>query len=345
MIAPFLRLLAILGILCGVALPAAGQACTPPADYRVPTNFELVQQADLIVLALVIAGPELPDGKPGAVQIAPMEVLKGVLPAEPVGLSGTVGGVQGDYEAAPTPLTAAHYSTRDSARCTRQIYAKGNLVLALFRKTDQGFRPIDAPLARAVEDVESFDSLWLRTAKRYVALQAQASGDALRDAVIAERDRLSDHMPALDAEAVEYDLRQWLATKSIAKPRGDLHDNIEVERARWAYDDRPDAVSVVASGAGAMTCRRDAKAISLEFGGASRAAKVTLVINGRRVAAEPGARADSGPQIALTPEFDRLLRQSDGPYAVMVDDKPVYRGLAGDVLQKFAMRCETLLRP
>jgi hypothetical protein len=230
-------------------------------------------------------------------------------------------------------LTAAHYSTR-SGRCSRQVYAKGNLVLALFRKTDEGFRPIHAPFARAVEDVESFDSLWVRTARRYIAMQATAPGAALRDMAIAERDRLRAQTSDMEAQAVAADLDAWLQPAEGLGPRP----------GAWAYDDKPDRTSIRPPGmAGtslALTCQDEGKAIELEADRNAKPASRALMIGARTFAAR-----ENGSRIAFTPELDRLLKQSAGPFVVAVDGKPSYRGEASDVLQKFALRCETRLRP
>jgi hypothetical protein len=194
-------------------LPAAGWACTPAPGYRVPTNFELVQRADLIVIAQVDWGPEgsiTRGASSDLVRIGPMQVLKGVLPKEPLDVPGMVSSADGKaFEPAPTPLTTSHFSTRLGA-CTRQYYAKGNLVLAMFEKKGDRLRPIAAPFARAIEDVESYDSLWVRTARRYVELQQRARGDALLRTVTAERDRLRAQTSDGEAQAVAADLTAWL---------------------------------------------------------------------------------------------------------------------------------------
>ncbi len=195
-------------------LPAAGWACSPAPGYRVPTNFELVQRADLIVIAQVDAGPEgsIPHGERAdhRVRIGPMQVLKGVLPKMPLTLEGMVSREDGKaFESSPTPLGSAHYSARLGA-CTRQHYAKGSLILALYEKRDGQLRPIGAPFARAIEDIESYDSLWVRAARLYVELQRRARDGALTAAVIAERDRLRARGPDRDAQAIAADIDRWL---------------------------------------------------------------------------------------------------------------------------------------
>jgi hypothetical protein len=203
-------------LLCGMAATASS-ACSVPPSYRVPTEFELVQRADLIVVALVVSGPELaiPNGGESdyVVHIAPMQVLKGVLPARPIALEGMVGVDGIAFESAPPPPAAAHDLLPDGG-CTRRYYAKGKLVLAMYERTPAGMRPVAAPLARTVEDVESFDSPRVRTARRYVAMQEGAAGGDLRPVVIAERDRLRALGSDGDAQAVAADLQAWLDARA-----------------------------------------------------------------------------------------------------------------------------------
>lgn len=343
MIAPFLRFAAGLAMLCGLLPQGAARACSPPADYRVPSNFELVQRADLIAIALVVAGPELDlrrgESADQLVQIAPMQLLKGVLPAQPLALDGIVGANGTAFEAMPTPLTAVHFSALTGA-CTRQYYAKGSLVLAMFEKTDRGMRAIAAPFARAVEDVESFDSLWVRTARRYVDLQQRAGGASLRAAVVAERDRLRAEGADMEAQAVAADLNAWLEHGA-----GTFY-----AFAGWNYDDALERISLSADGPAqaSLICRRDGRAVELAAEGVSKPARLGLVIGARSLATDgtrrAGARGIVG-DIAFTPEIDALLKHSAGPFAITVDGKPAHRGPGSDIFQKFAMRCETLLRP
>src|SRR5690606_40587597 len=62
------------------ALPAA--ACSPPAGYRMPSNLELVAEADAILLCKVVAGGLAPDGDTYAITITirPHAAIKGPLP-------------------------------------------------------------------------------------------------------------------------------------------------------------------------------------------------------------------------------------------------------------------------
>lgn len=297
-----------------ITLPAAGWGCSPAAGYRVPTNFELVRRADLIAIVQVDSGPEgsIAAGEHAdhLVRIGPMQVLKGVLPRDPLVLGGSVSRGDGKaFESMPTPLSAPHFSTL-AGTCTRRYFAKGSLVLAMFEKTADGLRPISLPFARALEDVESYDSLWVRTARLYVELQQRARGGKLRDVVIAERDRLHALTSDMEAQAIAADLDLWLeGGRRLA--------------AGWHFEEGMDQARIFADAA-ELSCRRNGAAIELAGGEA-------LAIGGRSFAADKG-------RIGFTPELRQLLEQSAGPFTV-----GARRGSAGDVFQKFAMRCETLL--
>jgi hypothetical protein len=301
-------------------LPATGWACSSAPGYRVPTNFDLVQRADLIAIVQVDSGPEgsiaAGDHADHFVRIGPMQVLKGVLPRDPLTLEGIVSRDDGKaFESMPTPLSAPHFSTLAGA-CTRHYFAKGSLVLAMFEKKADSLYPISAPFARALEDVESYDSLWVRTARLYVELQQRARGAKLRDAVIAERDRLRALTSDMEAQAIAADLDLWLEGGT----RG---------TAGWRFEDGTDrarvfVTAVAGSERAVLSCRLNGAAIELAGGRA-------LTIGSRSFAAEKG-------RIGFTPELRHLLEHSAGPFTV-----GAHHGAAGDVFQKFAMRCETLL--
>lgn len=140
-----------------------------------------------------------------------MQVLKGTLPREPLSLEGVVSDADGKaFESKPTPLSGIHASAL-AGSCMRRQFAKGSLILAMYEKRDGAMRPIAAPFARVLEDVESYDSLWVRAARLYVDLQQRARDGALTEAVTAERDRLRRQGADRDAQEIAADLDRWLS--------------------------------------------------------------------------------------------------------------------------------------
>ncbi len=332
MVFPLFHRFARFVIVAATLIPAAGWACSRPIG---PGNFELVRQAELIVIAQVDSGPEgsIPDAErmDQAVRIGPMQVLKGVLPKEPLTLWGMVSSRRDGiaFESRPTPLTAPHPSVLSGA-CFRQHYAKGGLILAILAENGRGLHPIGA-FTRTVEDIESYDSLWVRTVRRYIEIQQRARDGNLREAVIAERDQLRARGPDMEAQAVADDLDDWLERASGGW----------LNATGWRYDDDFDQVTVFAEGAvqgdrASLSCRRNGAAIALAV--STKRKRLALTIGDRSFATDNG-------RISFTPELRKLLRQSAGPFAIAVDGRQTYQGRASDIFQKFAMRCEILLAP
>lgn len=180
----FLASVAVAAML-GTAMPAA--ACSVIQGYRTPTNFELIRKADLVVLARVKSGPSGEslrdaDWDDAKVALEPIRAIKGVVPAEPLALRGYVSAGGRKFTAHPTPLNRAHPSSFAGA-CTRQEYAVGALLVAVFKKTDKGYVQESSPFARSAEDVEGENGTWVRAADAYaraLELPAGERREALR---------------------------------------------------------------------------------------------------------------------------------------------------------------------
>lgn len=204
-------LIAVLSLL----LAAPAFACSVVQGYRVPGNFELIERADLVVLARV-GDERKPAGtsrfEPN-VPLTPVRIIKGTLPKSPLLVRGQTVSRDGKvYSPNPTSLREAHPSAYAGA-CIRQTYARGSLVLATFVKQPDGsYQQIMSPFARAVEDVEGKASLWVRAATLYAAMQRR-SGD--RTAIItAEAKRLEALRRDPGAAEIAADLRAQLAIRT-----------------------------------------------------------------------------------------------------------------------------------
>ncbi|MDV3456468.1 hypothetical protein RZN05_05690 [Sphingomonas sp. HF-S4] len=196
-----------------LALAAIGAtpayACSVVPGYRVPSNYELVDKADLVVLARVASGPAseaLKDGNWGKpqVRLEPIRAIKGVLPAEPLAVSGYVSIDDRPTPRFPTPLHIVHPSALMGA-CIRQQYAVGALVVAVFKRDGKQFHQEGSPFARSVEDVEGVNGTWVRAADSYariVALPAKERPAALE----AEARRLLDSSDDTAAPAIAADM-------------------------------------------------------------------------------------------------------------------------------------------
>lgn len=208
----FLRSFA-LAFASGLAVAAAGgaSACSVASDYRVPTNIELVEQSELIVLGSIEgAEGDQTGGNPydARLLLKPVRAIKGELPQAQLKLLGFLGFRGRPGAIIPTPLNSPHPSAMWGA-CIRQAYVKDGLVVAMFRSTPEGFVQIKAPFARAVEDVEGPDALWVRTAMLYSRLLEAPPGTERRAALEAERRRLEGE-PGEDAQAIAADIAHHL---------------------------------------------------------------------------------------------------------------------------------------
>lgn len=134
------------------------------------------------------------------------------MPAEPLLVEAWPDGRK--VVAIPTPLTEAHPSTYWGG-CNRQVYARNTLVVATFTKTPRGYRPIMSPFARAVEDVEGPDGIWVKAATLYARLAALPA-DRQRAAIEAEVARLEADHGDPDAAAIASDLRHQLSEPADA---------------------------------------------------------------------------------------------------------------------------------
>lgn len=192
-------------------VPATGLACSPEPGYRVPTNIELLQKADLVVLARVASGPmtfEPASFDEPQVILKLFKVLKGAAPTRL-----RVKGILSDrddrpYPPNPTGLNDVHPSALEGA-CIRQRYARGAMVLAMFRRTARGYEQLGDPFARSVEDVEGQSALWPRAADLYLRV-LRIPGSAKRRAIFQQQQLTLAASKSRYARAVAADIGQYL---------------------------------------------------------------------------------------------------------------------------------------
>ena len=163
--------LALLASAVTAAAPAA--ACSVVSTYRVPTNFELVDQADTIMLANVEGGS--PAGtRMGDAQLVmrPTHLLKGdALPAE-LRLRGmSLAPPHLRQLSDPDELEQAHPLAYAGA-CTRRMFTEGSTVLLFLGRHGDELVPMSAPFARTAEDVPSTESRWVRAVRLYADIAA-----------------------------------------------------------------------------------------------------------------------------------------------------------------------------
>jgi hypothetical protein len=196
-------------------LPAPALACSVATGYRIPTNFELVREADVIVLATVVDGPATFEGgaagPEASVRLQPLRVLKGSVGGEALNVMGTIGWNRKEVAPIITPLSEAHFSVGIGG-CVRMFYSKRDVVVAMFRRTERGLQQLGNPWAREIENVTGPDDIWVHAVERYVAVQA---GDArsldervraMKAGLVAER--------TIESQAVAADIGAYLAREA-----------------------------------------------------------------------------------------------------------------------------------
>ncbi|OWQ95200.1 hypothetical protein [Sphingopyxis witflariensis] len=152
--------------------PLPAVACSVVPGYRVPTNMELVESADLILLATVSDGDFAPDStSEQQIQIQPVAALKGAMPAEPLAMPGMIAAGADALLSNPYELKEAHPQSLAGA-CARYMFPRGSRVLFFLSWQDDHWRAAGGPFSRWAEDVLTDEAPWLQVVRIY----AEAAG-------------------------------------------------------------------------------------------------------------------------------------------------------------------------
>lgn len=208
-----IRRLLLLALALAAGLAAApAAACSVASPYRVPTNFELADSADAIVLGTVESEEKRGDSiLDQEVIVRPTLLLKGAgLPAE-VRIRGYLAK---DGRAVTRSDPGELFRVNPDALrggCNRYVFERGmQLVLFLERDGKGALRVSLPPFARAAEDVAGPDSPWVKAVRLYVEVAALPAGQR-RAALAARRDALrasGDPDSALLAADIDRQLRE-----------------------------------------------------------------------------------------------------------------------------------------
>lgn len=169
-----MRMLSPLAALALFAAPLPALACSPVPGYRVPTNLELAQSADMILLATVLDGTAmdaLDDPASMQIRIRPISVLKGDLADAPTKLPFAL--ATGDYAVLSNPydLQNAHPLAYIGG-CIRYMMPQGSRILFFLNRRDGQWGPAGGPFSRWAEDVLTDDAPWLEAAGLYTEVAA-----------------------------------------------------------------------------------------------------------------------------------------------------------------------------
>lgn len=162
-----LRACFVAAITWSVFAPAS-LACSLVGHYVVPSNFELVDMADAIVVAKALSEAEGDSPFDSIVTFKVEAVLKG----QPPETLDDRGSILGDpMPSDPHALDGANPEAYHGP-CTRMTFAQGkSYVIFLANTENYGWRPMAYPFARVNEDYFGPDSLWVRTIRTYVEVE------------------------------------------------------------------------------------------------------------------------------------------------------------------------------
>lgn len=207
----------VLSALLAIAAPSTALACSVVDTYVRPSNFELVQIADVIVVATPLRGLGRTDASPfeTRTQFRVDEVLKGQAPAEIEVIGLGTGSIRPSN---PNSIAYSHPQGHGGP-CNRVTVARGVAYVLFLGKRGETYATLGYPFSRVSEDYAGEDALWTRTVRTYLRLQSTetpmqqlSSLEAMRAAILANPKRT----PADTALAEDID--QHLGSVSPWKP-------------------------------------------------------------------------------------------------------------------------------
>jgi hypothetical protein len=163
-----MRFLSQLAVAALLAAPLPAFACSVAPGYRVPTNLELVERADLILLGTVTDGDFAPDSTDEQmISVEPVAALKGAMPTGPVALPAMIAPAAEMQLSNPYELKDAHPQSLAGA-CVRYVFPRGSRVLFFLDRQDGNWREAGGPFSRWAEDVLTDDAPWLQAVRFYI---------------------------------------------------------------------------------------------------------------------------------------------------------------------------------
>lgn len=211
------------GLIAGTA-----SACSTVSGYVRPTNFELVQLADAIVVARAL--PNGSENEDFSIRFKVRQVLKGEVPEEITGFGGL--GLVGRSN--PASLSETHPQAYQGP-CVRSTFQPGHDYVIFLERGNQGdLRMALYPFARVNEDFTGDNSLWVRTIRRYLEIQAEPDAMVELRVLASLRDSLGG---GADDRELAADISDHLASRSPYKPTPYLVDTLERLRSGVALTD------------------------------------------------------------------------------------------------------------
>jgi hypothetical protein len=210
-----LRILQVAAALCLLMMPwAQAQGCSLVEDYVGPSNFELVQISDAIVVATALAKRRDREEDESFIRFDVGEKVKGVAPPR----VETEGGFGHPRPSDQNDIASSHPEGQKGP-CNRMTFRRGGHYLLFLEKDEDGrLRELDYPFSRINEDYAGEDTVWMRTVRRYLRIQATAA--PMEQIAILER--LAESGRGLAGERLKpveiRDIRSHLGSLSPWKP-------------------------------------------------------------------------------------------------------------------------------
>ncbi|HEY0597065.1 hypothetical protein [Sphingopyxis sp.] len=241
----------ILAGLTILAAPLPAAACSVAPGYRVPTNLELVERAEVILLGTVVPGDFEPDrSERQMIAVEPVEALKGAMPTAPIALPAMIATGAEVQLSNPYELKEAHPQSFAGA-CTRYVFPRGSRVLFFLGRQDGAWHEAGGPFSRWAEDVLTDDAPWLQAARFYIDVAKLPEEERIA-ALTARREELG----ALGDDPVA----QLLAAdidRQLAGPDTPLHEGLPPVPDEADAESAPEAVEAAADAATAAETGTD----------------------------------------------------------------------------------------
>jgi hypothetical protein len=242
-----------------LAAPLPALACSVAPGYHIPTNFELVEDADLILLGTVTDRDFAPDSTDEQmIAVEPVAALKGATPGAPIALPAMIATDADVQLSNPYELRDAHPQSLAGA-CVRYLFPRGSRVLFFLDRHDGAWQPAGGPFSRWAEDVLTDDAPWLQAVRFYVEVAGLPEED--RAAALATR---RDELGALGDDPVA----QLIAAdidRQLAGPNAPLKGSIELlPEGHGTIEEAADEAQAAAEAADAAADAAEASAEEAE---------------------------------------------------------------------------------
>ena len=240
-----MRPLLPLAALALLAAPLPAIACSVVPGYRVPTNMELVERADLILLGTVTSAASQPDGmEQPMIAVEPVEALKGAMPSIPIAIPAMIATGAEVPLSNPYELEQAHPQSFAGA-CTRYLFPAGSRVLFFLDREDGRWREAGGPFSRWAEDVLTDDAPWLQAVRFYIEV-AKLPEEERVAALAARRDELGALGDDPVAQLIAADI-----DRQIGGPNAPLRDGLPTPLDESDAESAAEAVEAAADAAAA----------------------------------------------------------------------------------------------